>query len=75
MKYVLFLILLKSCGDNGVRYVQLKQEGKACFVRGKITPEYIINNVGYTVEVVVNENEEQVLFCECKNCSASEGKE
>lgn len=57
----------ESYGDNAVGYVQLKREGKLCFVRGKITPEHKINNVGYIVEVVVDENEEKVLSCEC-NC-------
>lgn len=61
-------------GDNAVGYVQLKREGKQCIVKAQITPEHKVSKKAYNVEVAIDEEDEKVLSCACKDCAASEGK-
>lgn len=44
-----------------------------CTIKAKITPEHKVHKSSYNVEVIINESDEEVLACICKDCSASEG--
>lgn len=61
-------------GDNAVGYVQLKRAEGKCLVKAKITPEHRISKKAYNVEAIIDEKEEKVYSCICKDCAASEGK-
>lgn len=61
-------------GDNAVGYVQLKRANEQCIVKAKITPEHKVSKKAYNVEAIIDEKEEKVVVCICKDCAASEGK-
>ncbi|CAG9765926.1 unnamed protein product [Ceutorhynchus assimilis] len=60
-------------GDNAITYVQLKRADNICTVKAKITPEHRVRHVAYKLQAVINEEDEEVLSCECLDCPASAG--
>lgn len=60
-------------GDNAIGYVQLKREGTQCIVKARITPEHKVRKTPYNVEAIIDEENETVISCMCKDCPASEG--
>ncbi|CAG9761284.1 unnamed protein product [Ceutorhynchus assimilis] len=66
---------VKAASDNlpNVDIEMLKRADNICTVKAKITPEHKVRNVAYRLQAVNNEEDEEVLSCECLDCPASAG--
>ncbi|XP_030767493.1 uncharacterized protein LOC115891208 [Sitophilus oryzae] len=63
----------ESYGDNARGYVEFKKEGPLCSVKARICPEHKVRSKAYTIETVINEEEETFIDVCCKDCAAGEG--
>lgn len=63
----------QSYGDDAIGYVQLHRENGKCTVKCKICPEHKVRTKLYNVTLIVNENDSEIISCECHDCAASAG--
>lgn len=63
----------QNYGDVAIGYVQLSSQLSTCNVEAKVCPEHKVRNKNYTVQVIIDENEETVIRTECHDCAASLG--
>ncbi|KAF5294441.1 hypothetical protein FQA39_LY13426 [Lamprigera yunnana] len=61
-----------SYGDDAIRYVQLKREGKICSVKFKVCLEHKVHAKLYGVTLTVDEDEEKVTSVQCHDCIATQ---
>ncbi|KYN35755.1 hypothetical protein ALC56_09906 [Trachymyrmex septentrionalis] len=59
--------LHESYGDEAIGYVCLKRNEltKTCILKCKVCPEHRIYNKGYSITLIINEENEKVLDVEC----------
>ncbi|XP_046972719.1 uncharacterized protein LOC124539378 [Vanessa cardui] len=62
-----------SYGDDAISYVQLKRDGKLCFLKCKICPEHKVRSKLYAVTLVIDEEDDIICSVECHDCVASQG--
>lgn len=78
LKVLSKLFLLRSAreeyGDNAIGYVQVKRDGCICTVNARVTPEHNVQKKTYSVDLQINENEENILSVQCNDCAASLGE-
>ncbi|KAF9405618.1 hypothetical protein HW555_013722, partial [Spodoptera exigua] len=65
--------LQESYGDDAVGYVQLYRDNGICTVKCKMCPEHKVRTKAYNVTLIVNENDGEIISCECHDCAASAG--
>lgn len=63
----------ESYGDDAIGYVQLHRERGVCTVKCKICPEHKVKAKGYNVTMILNENDSEIISCQCHDCAASAG--
>lgn len=63
----------ESYGDDAIGYVQLRRESGFCTVKCKICPEHKVRASSYNVTMVVDENNGEIVSCQCLDCVASTG--
>ncbi|CAH2088602.1 unnamed protein product [Euphydryas editha] len=63
----------ESYGDDAIGYVQLRRESGICTLKGKICPEHKVRASAYNVTMVVDENKNIIISCQCLDCAASAG--
>ncbi|KAH9632803.1 hypothetical protein HF086_012628 [Spodoptera exigua] len=63
----------ESYGDDAVGYVQLYRDNGICTVKCKMCPEHKVRTKAYNVTLIVNENDGEIISCECHDCAASAG--
>lgn len=63
----------ESYGDDAIGYVQLHRERGLCTVKCKMCPEHKVRTKAYNVTMIVNENDSEIVSCQCHDCAASAG--
>ncbi|CAH0577783.1 unnamed protein product [Chrysodeixis includens] len=63
----------ESYGDDAIGYVQLQRKDGNCTVKCKICPEHKVRAKAYNVTLIVNENDSEIISCQCHDCAASAG--
>ncbi|CAH2000880.1 unnamed protein product [Acanthoscelides obtectus] len=63
----------ESYGDDAIGYVQLHREHGLCTLKCKMCPEHKVRSKAYNVTMVINENESEIISCQCHDCAASAG--
>ncbi|KAF9420918.1 hypothetical protein HW555_002901 [Spodoptera exigua] len=59
----------ESYGDDAVGYVQLYRDNGICTVKCKMCPEHKVRTKAYNVTLIVNENDGEIISCECHDCA------
>ncbi|KAF2881748.1 hypothetical protein ILUMI_24445 [Ignelater luminosus] len=60
-------------GDAAVGYVGVKRENFICTVRARICSEHRVRSKPYSVQVKINEKNEEIVKASCNDCAASAG--
>ncbi|CAK1585692.1 unnamed protein product [Parnassius mnemosyne] len=63
----------ESYGDDAIGYVQLQREHGVCTVKCKMCPEHKVRTKPYNVTMIINENDSEIMSCQCHDCAASAG--
>nr|XP_026492169.1 uncharacterized protein LOC113397863 [Vanessa tameamea] len=63
----------ESYGDDAIGYVQLQRTQNTCIIKCTICPEHKVRSKSYSVTLIVDEQEDDVLQVTCHDCPASSG--
>ncbi|GBP97749.1 hypothetical protein EVAR_23173_1 [Eumeta japonica] len=63
----------ESYGDDAIGYVQLQREEGICKIKCKVCPEHKVRTKAYYVTMIVNENDSEIISCQCHDFPASAG--
>ncbi|KAJ8909481.1 hypothetical protein NQ315_015411, partial [Exocentrus adspersus] len=63
----------ESYGDDAIGYVQLYRECGICTVKCKMCLEHKVRTKPYNVTMIINENDNEIISCQCHDCAASAG--
>ena len=63
----------ESYGDDAIGYVQVLRDSGLCTLKCKMCPEHKVRTKAYNVTMIINEEMEEIVSCQCEDCAASAG--